>query len=107
MISPRLGLVERVERLLHRKIVSWSRIQRGYTPAERWVATSAEAAVFVKCGVTPLIARWLPGQMMPNEPAVAGWICGFFAARQVCRKSPMHRWYDACSVSNCPRRFPG
>lgn len=59
MNTPDSDLVERVERLLHRRIASWQGIQRGYTPAERWLASNVESAVFVKCGVTPLTARWL------------------------------------------------
>lgn len=79
MISPDAELVERIERLLHRRIVSWSRIQRGYTPAERWVAASASTAVFVKCGVTPLTARWLRREYHAYQQIRASFIPEFIA----------------------------
>jgi thiamine kinase-like enzyme len=74
MHSPDSEFAARVERLLHRKIVSWSRIQRGYTPAERWLATGGATAVFVKCGVTPLTARWLRREFRAYDRIEASFI---------------------------------
>jgi 2-polyprenyl-3-methyl-5-hydroxy-6-metoxy-1,4-benzoquinol methylase len=51
-------LQERVARLGGCKAVSWVRVERGYTPAERWVITFADgSSAFAKIGTTPLTAE--------------------------------------------------
>jgi SAM-dependent methyltransferase len=50
----------RVARVMNREPVSWVRIERGYTPAERWVVRFEDgSSAFVKIGTTPLTAGWL------------------------------------------------
>jgi hypothetical protein len=56
---PAPDLVARAERILRRKTTAWTRVSRGYTPAERWLITTSTSSAFVKCGVTPLTAKWL------------------------------------------------
>ena len=45
--------------MLRSKTTAWTRINRGYTPAERWLTTTSSSSAFVKCGVTSLTAKWL------------------------------------------------
>jgi thiamine kinase-like enzyme len=78
--SPRPDLIARAERILRGKTTAWAPVNRGYTPAERWLATTSSSAVFVKCGVTPLTAKWLRrefhayGQVKGSfVPKVIGW----------------------------------
>ena len=53
-------LRNRVARLAHREPVGWVRVQRGYTPAERWVVTFADgSSAFAKIGTTPATADWV------------------------------------------------
>ena len=80
MKSPVPDLVMRTERILRQKTTAWTPVNRGYTPAERWVATTPTSRVFVKCGVTPLTAKWLRrelhayGQIKGSYiPAMLGW----------------------------------
>ncbi len=52
MDSPAPNISERVTRLLRKRAVAWRRVERGYTPAQRWVATLDEgSSCFVKAGV--------------------------------------------------------
>jgi SAM-dependent methyltransferase len=53
-------LRRRVERLLGKEAAACARVERGYTPAERWrVSLDDGSSVFVKVGATPDTARWL------------------------------------------------
>jgi hypothetical protein len=50
----------RVARLARREPVAWVRVERGYTPAERWIITFANGSTaFAKIGTTPLTAGWV------------------------------------------------
>ncbi len=54
------ALQQRLERLLQRTVATCSRIERGYTPAERWsVRFSDGSSAFVKVGASPLTAEFL------------------------------------------------
>lgn len=51
---------QRVARLAGKAAVSWRRIERGYTPAERWVVAFEDgSSAFAKFGSTPATAEWL------------------------------------------------
>jgi len=51
---------QRVARLGGQAVVSWQRIERGYTPAERWVVAFEDGSTaFAKFGSTPATAQWL------------------------------------------------
>jgi hypothetical protein len=53
-------LRRRVGRSIGKEAVAWTRIERGYTPAERWRVSFADGSTaFVKLGTTPDTARWL------------------------------------------------
>src|SRR5262245_32724427 len=58
--GPDPHLVARVERALRRRVVAWRKVERGYTPARRWIATldSGDAA-FVKVATNDDTAKWL------------------------------------------------
>ncbi len=52
--------IQQVARLAGKEPVSWRRIVRGYTPAERWCVTFADGSTaFAKIGATPTTASWL------------------------------------------------
>ncbi len=54
------SLRDRLHELRGSAPVSWRRIERGYTPAQRWLVQFADASsAFVKVGVTPATAEWL------------------------------------------------
>lgn len=80
MNSPAPDLIARTKRILREKTTAWTPVNRGYTPAERWLATTSSSGVFVKCGVTSLTARWLRrefhayGQVKGSFiPELVGW----------------------------------
>jgi SAM-dependent methyltransferase len=51
---------QRLARLAGKEPVQWLRIERGYTPAERWRVTFEDGSTaFVKIGSTPATAQWL------------------------------------------------
>jgi hypothetical protein len=53
-------LRRRVGRSLGKEAVAWTRVVRGYTPAERWRVSFADGSTaFMKLGTTPDTARWL------------------------------------------------
>jgi hypothetical protein len=55
-----LQLQKRIATIYHKEPISWRKIDRGYTPAERWVVTfSDRSSAFAKIGTTPLTASWL------------------------------------------------
>jgi 2-polyprenyl-3-methyl-5-hydroxy-6-metoxy-1,4-benzoquinol methylase len=67
----------RVARLMNREPASWARVERGYTPAERWVIQFADGtSAFAKIGTTPLTADWLR-----SEHRCYSGICADFMAR--------------------------
>ena len=48
--------------------VSWRRVERGYTPAQRWLVQFADgSSAFVKVGATPVTAEWLRLEMRRYE----------------------------------------
>jgi SAM-dependent methyltransferase len=52
--------IERVARLRGSAPVAWTRVERGYTPAERWCLQFADGtSAFAKVGVSPATATWL------------------------------------------------
>jgi methyltransferase family protein len=56
----RESLRRRVGRLRGKEPLAWTRVERGYTPAERWRVSFADgSSAFVKLGTTPDTARWL------------------------------------------------
>jgi Methyltransferase domain/Phosphotransferase enzyme family len=56
-------LLRRVGTLLGKHPIAWERIERGYTPAERWVLRFADgSSAFAKVGTTPATAAWLRGE---------------------------------------------
>lgn len=59
VISPAPDLIARTERILRSKTTAWTPVNRGYTPAERWLIATPSSRAFVKCGVTSLTAKWL------------------------------------------------
>jgi SAM-dependent methyltransferase len=71
----------RVARLMNREPVSWRRVERGYTPAERWIVCFDDgSSAFVKIGTTPLTAGWLRSEQhwyaeirAPFMAKVLGW----------------------------------
>jgi hypothetical protein len=78
--SPAPDLVARAERILRRNTDAWTPVDRGYTPAERWLAATSTSSVFVKCGATPLTAKWLRREFHayaqvkgPFIPEIVGW----------------------------------
>ena len=53
-------LRRRIAELAGRELVAWAKVERGYTPAERWrVGFAGGASAFAKVGATPLTAAWL------------------------------------------------
>jgi hypothetical protein len=68
---------KRISALYHKEPSSWRKIERGYTPAARWVVTfSDKTSAFVTMGTTPL-----PEDLLPNAGPMTAMISGFFAAR--------------------------
>ncbi len=64
----------RLTQLAGKEAVSWRRVARGYTPAERWRVTFADGSTaFAKFGTTPLTAECLRA-----ERAVYGRVSGSF-----------------------------
>jgi hypothetical protein len=58
--TPRADIAERVSRVAGRKPVAWTQVERGYTPAERWVVRFEDGSTaFAKVGVNDLTAGWL------------------------------------------------
>ncbi|HEU4535954.1 MAG TPA: hypothetical protein VFS00_17640, partial [Polyangiaceae bacterium] len=54
------ALRRRVAALAGREPASWSKVERGYTPAERWLVSFDDgSSAFAKVGTTPLTAGWL------------------------------------------------
>src|SRR4051812_15034461 len=51
---------QRLAQLAGKEPAQWLRIDRGYTPAERWRVTFTDGSTaFVKIGSTPATAQWL------------------------------------------------
>jgi hypothetical protein len=58
LIAPPLR--RRIAELAGREPVTWSKVERGYTPAERWLVTFDDgSSAFAKVGTTPLTAGWV------------------------------------------------
>lgn len=73
----RESLRRRVGRLHGKEPLAWTRIERGYTPAERWLVSFADgSSAFVKLGTTPDTARWLR-----DEHAIYASLHGRFVPR--------------------------
>ncbi|MEY4550766.1 MAG: hypothetical protein RL685_6961 [Pseudomonadota bacterium] len=54
------ALRKRVAALLGKEPVAWRKVERGYSPAERWVLQLADgSSVFAKVGTSDLTNRWL------------------------------------------------
>jgi hypothetical protein len=61
------SLRRRVAGITGQEVVAWSRVERGYTPAGRWVVGLADgASVFVKVGTTPGAARGVRAEARCN-----------------------------------------
>ena len=80
MQSPSPDLIARTERILRSKTTAWTPVNRGYTPAERWLTTTSSSSAFVKCGVTSLTAKWLRREFHAYDqvtgsfiPELIGW----------------------------------
>jgi len=71
----------RVEALLHKRSVSWRRVERGYTRAERWVTGFEDgSSCFVKVGADAYTAQQLRAEhrvysalRAPFLPRFLGW----------------------------------
>ena len=79
---PDSNLVETVTRVVApSSIVAWKRVERGYTPAQRWVAQlDGGASVFVKAAVNEVTTGWLRAEYMIYSqlnssylPRMLGW----------------------------------
>ena len=82
MEEPTRDIQQRVAATLRKRPTGWRRVQRGYTPAERWVVTFDDGSkCFVKVGTTPLTATWLRDEYervysrieAPFLPRLLGW----------------------------------
>jgi hypothetical protein len=68
----------RIERLVGERVVSWRRVDGGYTPAARLVGRTARGSFFVKIGTTPVTAKFIQREMR-----VYGKVGGEFVPRLV------------------------
>jgi hypothetical protein len=51
---------KRIANISQKEPVSWHPVERGYTPAQRWVIQFSDgSSAFAKIGTTPLTANWL------------------------------------------------
>lgn len=79
--GPSPWLVERVARLAGMQPVGWTRVERGYTAAGRWLVRFAGGrSAFAKVGITPQTAGWLRAEERVYSqiagdflPRVLGW----------------------------------
>lgn len=80
-MRPDVRTVERIEKLAGSKPVEWRRVERGYTLAERWVATLEDGtSVFIKKATDEDTAGWLRAEHKTYEllhedflPNLVGW----------------------------------
>ncbi len=81
MVKADPQLVARVESALACHVCSTTRVEGGYTPAERWVFVCADGScVFIKVGVSALTAAWVRDEQRfysavraPFVPRYLGW----------------------------------
>jgi hypothetical protein len=76
-VRPHQSLIARMERALGARALGFTRVRRGYTPAERWiVALSGDTRVFAKIATSEDTARWVR-----DEAAVYATVEGPFLPR--------------------------
>ncbi len=79
--APSQIYADRVSRLMGERPVEWRRVNRGYTPAERWVIRfEGGRSAFVKVGTSVDTARWLRAEYgvysrlsAPFMPCMLAW----------------------------------
>lgn len=80
-MTPSPELIDRVARLMGARPVEWTHMQRGYTPAGRWVVRFETGhTAFAKVGTTPDTSAWLRAEYGVYSritgdflPALLGW----------------------------------
>lgn len=73
-------LRQRVEKLAGNAPAAWARVERGYTPAERWHITFENGSTaFAKVGSTPATSQWLRAEHAVYAQIDAGFMPRFIA----------------------------